>query len=47
MIKDSNLTIRLNEQEKQKIKELASKRDISVSQLIRELCREVFDKEDK
>ena len=46
-MKDSNLTIRLSEQEKQKIKELAAKRDIPVSQLIRELCREIFQKEDK
>ena len=44
-MKDSSLTIRLSEAEKNRIKDLAAKRDISVSQMIRELCREIFSKE--
>ena len=46
-MKDTKITIRISEAEKQKIFELAAKRDIPVSQLIRELCRDIFDKEDK
>lgn len=44
--KTTSITIRISEAEKQKIMELAAKRDIPVSQLIRELCREIFNKED-
>ena len=42
-MKDTTITFRLSETEKQKIVEIAKKRDISVSQLIRELCREIFE----
>lgn len=45
-MKTSTITIRISEAEKNKITALAQKKDISVSQLIRELCREVF-KEDQ
>ena len=43
--KNSTITLRISEDEKKKITELAKKRDIPVSQLIRELCREIFNKE--
>ena len=45
-MKDSTITIRISEEEKRRIIELAKERDISASQLIRELCRKIF-KEDK
>ena len=45
-MKDTRITFRLTEEEKAKLYELAAKRDIPVSQLVRELCREIF-KEDK
>ena len=44
-MKTSTITLRISEEEKNKIIELAKKKDIPVSQLIRELCREVFQKE--
>lgn len=44
-MKTSTITLRISEEEKNKITELAKKKDIPVSQLIRELCREVFQKE--
>lgn len=46
-MKDTNITFRLSEEEKQKLKDMAAARDIPVSQLIREICREIFDKEAK
>ena len=46
-MKDTTITFRLSETEKQKIVEMAAKRDIPVSQLVRELCRESFQKENK
>ncbi len=45
-MKTSTITLRISEAEKNKITELAKKRDIPVSQLIRELCREIFQEED-
>ena len=44
-MKTEKITLRISEEEKQKITELAKKRDIPVSQLIRELCREIFNQE--
>lgn len=44
-MKDTTITFRLSESEKQRLKDMAAKRDIPVSQLVRELCREIFDKE--
>lgn len=44
-MKTSTITLRISEEEKNKIIELAKKKDIPVSQLIRELCRESFQKE--
>ena len=46
-MKDSKITIRISEAEKEKIAKIASERDISVSQLIRELCREIFKEDEK
>ena len=46
-MKDTTITFRLSETEKGKLIEMAAKRDIPVSQLVRELCREIFKQEDK
>lgn len=46
-MKTATITLRISEDEKNKIMELAKKRDIPVSQLIRELCREIFKEEEK
>ena len=46
-MKDTTITFRLSETEKQKIVEMAAKRDIPVSQLVRELCREIFKEDEK
>lgn len=45
-MKTASLTIRLSEEEKEKLKAMAAARDIPVSQLVRELCNKIF-KEDK
>lgn len=45
-MKTSTITLRISEEEKEKITEIAKKRDIPVSQLIRELCREIFKEEE-
>lgn len=45
-MKDATITLRLTEEEKAKIREVAAKRDIPVSQLIRELCREIFQQKE-
>ena len=42
-MKDTTITFRLSEAEKQKIVEMAAKRDIPVSQLVRELCRKTLE----
>lgn len=44
-MKTSTITLRISEVEKNKIIEEAKRRDIPVSQLIRELCRELFEGE--
>ena len=46
-MKTSTITLRISNEEKEKITELAKKKDIPVSQLIRELCREIFQEEEK
>lgn len=38
-MKDSTLTLRISEQEKEQIKALAQKKDIPASQLVREILR--------
>lgn len=45
-MKNETITLRISEEEKQKIQKLAKERDIPVSQLIRELCREIFNQEE-
>lgn len=45
--KDTSITIRISEAEKNKIKQIADQRDIPVSQVIRELVREIFQEEEK
>lgn len=42
-MKDTTITFRLSEDEKNKIIALAAERDIPVSQLIRELCRAAIE----
>ena len=44
-MKTASITIRLSENEKEKLVELANKKDISVSQLIRESFRKLFEEE--
>lgn len=46
-MKDSRITFRLTEEEKEKLFAIAEKRDITLSQLIREICEEIFQKEEK
>lgn len=46
-MKDSRITFRLTEEEKEKLFEIAETRDITLSQLIREICEEIFQKEEK
>ena len=41
-MKDTTITFRLSEDEKNKINALAAERDNPVSQLIRELCRDAI-----
>lgn len=45
-MKDTKITIRISEAEKEKITKIAAERDIPVSQLIRELCRTIFNQEE-
>lgn len=44
-MKDTSITIRLNEAEKQKIKTIAKSKDVPVSQLLREAIREIINRE--
>jgi len=44
-MKTEKITLRISEEEKEKLFNLAKERDIPVSQLIREICREIFNKE--
>lgn len=46
-MKNTSITLRLSEQEKEQLKAIADKKDIPLSQLIREACREYIHKEDK
>ena len=46
-MKDTNITFKLSESEKNAIKELAAKMDVPMSQIIREACRMYIQKEGK
>lgn len=46
-MKDTNITFKLSESEKAAIRALAAKRDVPMSQIIREACKEYVQKEDK
>lgn len=45
--KDSYFRLRLTNQEKEKLKEYAASRNISMSEAIRDLCWQIFNKTDK
>lgn len=47
MTKDTKISIRINEQEKEQLKAVADKLDISVSQLLRTLIKEYLKGEQK
>ena len=42
-MKDEKITIRINEEEKEQLKMIAAKRDIPMSQLIREAVRKLVE----
>lgn len=42
-MKDEKITIRINEEEKEQLKMIAAKRDIPMSQLIREAVRKLIE----
>ena len=44
-MKNSTITIRINEQEKTKIAEIAAAKDVPVAQIIREAIREYIEKQ--
>ena len=44
-MKDSRITFRLTDEEKDKLYAAAAKRGITISQLIRELCEQIFKEE--
>ena len=46
-MKNTAITFRLNEREKQKLEMIAKLKDVPVSQLIREAIRNTIQKEDK
>ena len=46
-MKNSTITIRINDQEKTKLAEIAKEKDISVAQIIREAIREYLAKIEK
>lgn len=46
-MKDTNITFKLSEREKEAIKVAASERDIPMSQLIREAIKEYLSKEER
>ena len=46
-MKDTTITFRLSEQEKEQIVALAARKDIPFSQLIREAIRKYIQEEDK
>jgi predicted transcriptional regulator len=43
-MKNTTITLRISEQEKSKLTEFAEKKDISVSQLIREAVKQYLEK---
>lgn len=45
-MKNATITLRLSEEEKEKLKSMAAARDIPVSQLVRELCKKIFDEKE-
>lgn len=45
-MKDTNITFKLSEEEKQRIKDVARQKDIPVSQFIRELIKQYFNNEE-
>ena len=45
-MKTSTITLRISEAEKEKIMEIANRKDIPLSQLIREAIRKEIEKED-
>ena len=46
-MKDTNITFKLSEAEKEAIKAAAARRDIPMSQLIREAVKDYIQKEEK
>lgn len=46
-MKNTTIGIRISEQEKEKLITIAAKKDIPLSQLVREAVREYMNKEDK
>ena len=44
-MKTEKISIRISEEEKEKIAAIAKGRDVSVSQIIREFCREMLQKQ--
>jgi predicted DNA binding CopG/RHH family protein len=46
-MKDTNITFKLSEAEKERIKALAARKDIPMSQLIREAVKKYIQEEDK
>lgn len=46
MSKATTITIRIDEQEKEQLKNIANEKDIPVSQIIREVIRKYLHKED-
>ena len=46
-MKDTNITFKLSEADKEQIKALAARKDIPMSQLIREAVKKYLESEDK
>lgn len=46
-MKDTNITFKLSESEKAAIRALAAKRDVPMSQIIREACKKYVQEESK
>ena len=46
-MKDTTMTIRLAQADKDKLRELAAKKDVPVAQIIREAIKECLNKEGK
>ena len=45
-MRNTSITFRLNEQEKERLEQLAAAKDIPLSQLVRELIKQAIQKED-